>query len=267
MKYFDAHCHLQFEQYADDRDAVITRMEAQEIGALVVGTDAETSRAACELVQTRQDLYAAVGQHPNHEGNEAFDEHLYRNLLMYPKTVAIGECGLDYFRPAEVTDEVKYTQKTLFEKHMHLAGSTGRPLMIHGRPSKGSMNAYEDLISILATGKREYGDNLRANIHFFVGNAEIARYFFELDCTVSYTAVITFARDYDEAIRYAPLDSLLTETDSPYLAPVNRRGSRNDPLSVIDVVREISRIRGESEETVRLAILQIASRQFLAGAL
>src|SRR6185369_14985729 len=99
MKYFDAHCHIQFGQYDEDRDAVVAAMNAHEVGGLVVGCDAASSRAAAEFVQGKEGLYASVGQHPNDNHAEEFDEHLYRNLLMYPNVVAIGECGLDYFRP------------------------------------------------------------------------------------------------------------------------------------------------------------------------
>jgi TatD DNase family protein len=262
MKYFDAHCHVQFPQYDADREEVLWQMAEAEIGGLVVGCDAASSKASCELTRERDGLWSSVGLHPNHAEDEGFDEHLMRNLLMYPKAVAIGECGLDYFRPAEVTDAVKKKQKEVFERHMHLAGKTRRTLMIHGRPTKGTMDAYDDIIDILAAGKREYGDALKANIHFFVGNVDIAKKFYELDATTSYTAVITFARNYDETLRHAPLDRLLTETDAPYIAPASRRGQRNDPLSIPEIVAKMAEIRGEETESVRAAVLGNAERQF-----
>lgn len=262
MKYFDAHCHVQFTQYDADREEVLARMKQAEVGGLVVGTDAGSSRASCDLTRDRDGLWSSVGLHPNHAEDEEFDEHLFRNLLMYPKAVAIGECGLDYFRPVEVTDAVKKKQKELFERHVHLAGKTGRTLMIHGRPTKGTMDAYDDIIDILAAGKKEYGDALKANIHFFVGDVAVAKRFFELDATTSYTAVITFARDYDDTLRYAPLDRLLTETDAPYIAPASRRGQRNDPLSIPEIVSKMAEIRGEDEEAIRVAVLGNAERQF-----
>src|SRR6185369_13975688 len=98
--------------------------------------------------------------------------------------------------------------------------------------------------------------------HFFVGGAEEARALVALDFTVSFTAVITFARDYDAVIRGVPLSSILSETDAPYVAPISRRGERNDPLAAIDVVAKIAEIRGEPVETVRLALLENAQKLF-----
>ncbi|MFZ1987853.1 MAG: TatD family hydrolase [Minisyncoccia bacterium] len=269
VKYFDAHCHIQFDQYESDREKVLLEMERAEVGGIIVGVDAPSSLPAHALVTQHPQaaLFAAAGHHPNHVPLESFDEKTIRTLLADEKVVAVGECGLDYFRPVEVTGEVKRAQKELFEKHIALAIEYKKPLMIHGRPSKGTMDAYEDLIDLLRNAKRTHGDTLSAHIHFFVGNVDIAKSLFELNCTVSYTAVVTFAREYDEVIRYAPLDRLLTETDAPYVAPASRRGQRNDPLSVIDVVRTIASIRAEDEEKVRETVLQNAKRVFMLGSI
>jgi TatD DNase family protein len=262
MNYFDAHCHVQFEAYAADQADVLARMKEQSIGGIVVGADTASSRAACDLAEEHEGLWSSIGLHPNHEPDEAFDEHLFRNLLMYPKCVAIGECGLDYFRPQAVDDELKRKQKELFMRHIRLAGQTKRPLIIHARPSKGSMDAYEDALDLLAEAKREFGDKLKGDFHFFVGNADIARKAFELDFTVSYTAVVTFARDYDEAIRVAPQTHILTETDAPYVAPSSRRGQRNDPLSIPEIAAKLAEIRGEDPEAFQAATVANAQRLF-----
>jgi TatD DNase family protein len=118
------------------------------------------------------------------------------------------------------------------------------------------------MIDILSSYKKEFGDLLQGNIHFFVGGIEEAKDFIELDFTLSYTAVLTFTQDYDETVRFAPLTHILTETDSPYVAPASRRGQRNDPFSVKDVVEAVARIRGGDEEVVRAAILANAARVF-----
>ncbi|MBP6860276.1 MAG: TatD family hydrolase [Candidatus Pacebacteria bacterium] len=262
MRYFDAHCHIQFDKYADDRDAIITRMREEGIGGLVVGVDKESSESALDLVHDSETLWATAGHHPNDTPLEQFDEAATRALLASPKVVAVGECGIDYFRPEDANAEVKRSQRELFERHIGLSVEYGKPLMIHGRPSKGSMDAYHDLLSILESGKQEHGDKLRGNVHFFVGDTDIARRVFALDFTVSYTAVLTFARDYDEAVRFAPLDRLLTETDAPYVAPKSRRGQRNDPLSIPEIVTALAEIRGEDRETVREAVLRNAIRAF-----
>ena len=133
--------------------------------------------------------------------------------------------------------------------------------MIHARPSKGTMDAYEDALELLETAKRE-SPNLRGNFHFFVGNTDTARRILELNFTMSFTAVLTFTHDYDEVVRFIPQTHLLTETDAPYVAPASRRGQRNDPLSVIEVLSALAQIRGEDEEKLRQATLHNTQRLF-----
>ena len=260
IKYVDAHCHLQFEQYAEDDAVLIERIRAAGVAGIIVGVDTESSQKAVALAEQYEHLFASVGLHPNH-ADELFDEPAYRALAAHPKVVAIGECGLDYYRPVEVNDEVKEKQKELFRKHIKLAAELDKPLIIHARPSKGTMDAYHDLIQILKEAKMKY-PKLRGDIHFFVGGIAEAEALIALDFTVSFTAVITFARDYDAVIRTVPLTSILSETDAPYVAPASRRGKRNDPLAAIDVVAKIAEIRNENLETVRQTLLANARRLF-----
>ena len=261
MKYFDAHCHIQFPHYDADRAQVIQSMEHADVGGLVVGTDLQSSVKAVQLVEGHENLFAAVGLHPNAVFTESFDYTRYRALAQNPKVLAIGECGLDNFRPDDV-EISKPKQREVFLEHIRLAVETNKPLMIHSRPSKGTQDAYRDLIDILTSAKREHGEKLSGNIHFFVGGIEEARDFLELDFTMSYTAVLTFARDYDDVVRYIPSTHILTETDAPYIAPLSRRGQRNDPLATIDVVEALAGIRGEEIETTRDQVLQNAKRVF-----
>lgn len=261
MRYIDAHCHVQFDQYAQDAKDLISRMRSEGVGGVVVGVDLESSKKALALAEEYAHMYAAVGLHPNHAGEEAFGFDAYRALAASQKVVAIGECGLDYFRPAEITEEVKSVQKELFKKHIELAAEVGKPLIIHARPSKGTQDAYQDLILLLKEAKRAY-PALRGDVHFFVGGVEEAAALFALDFTISFTAVITFARDYDAVIRAAPLERILSETDAPYVAPASRRGERNDPLTVQEVVTKIAAIRGEDVELVRETVLGNAKRLF-----
>lgn len=262
VKYVDAHCHIQFEQYAEDDTTLIERMCEEGVAGIVVGCDLESSKKAVALAEKYEHLYAAVGLHPNRVAEEKFNEEEYRMLAAHPKVVAIGECGLDYFRPTEVNDEVKRKQKAILNDQIELAAELDTPLIIHCRPSKGTYDAYQDLITMLKEAKAKYS-NLRGDIHFFVGGIEEAEAFFALDFTISFTAVITFARDYDAVIRAVPLTSILSETDAPYLAPASRRGQRNDPLAVIDVVAKIAEIRGDDPETVRQTLLANARRVFV----
>jgi TatD DNase family protein len=261
MKYFDAHCHIQFDQYDVDREDILASMQEKEVGGLVVGTDFESSRKAVALVQGRDDLFAAIGLHPNAVTKESFDISAYRELAQDPKVVAIGECGLDNFRP-EDPSLTKEKQREVFESHIQLALETRKPLMIHSRPAKGSQDAYHDTVEILTSYKREHGDKLKGDMHFFVGGVEEAKLFLDLDFTMSYTAVLTFTHDYDEVVKYLPPTHILSETDSPYVSPASRRGQRNTPISAIDVVEAISGIKGEDTEVVRMQLLENSKRLF-----
>ena len=118
------------------------------------------------------------------------------------------------------------------------------------------------MIDILHAYKKEHGDRLRGDIHFFVGGIQEARDFVDLGFTMSFTAVLTFTRDYDKVVRFLPLTSIITETDSPYVAPSRIRGQRNEPVSVIDVVGAIAEVRGEEEEMVRKTVLTNARTLF-----
>ena len=260
-KYIYAHCHLQFAQYDDDRDALAAQMKDGGIMGIAVGCDLKSSTEAVALAENYEHLYASIGLHPNHESDEWYDAKHYRELAKSKKVVAIGECGLDYYRPTEVTDEVKRKQKSIFKDQIELAAELNLPLVIHSRPSKGTQDAYEDVIAILTEAKKTH-PGLRGDIHFFVGGVAEAQALIALDFTLSFTAVITFARDYDAVIRSVPLTSILSETDAPYVAPVSRRGSRNDPLSVKDVVQKIAEIRGEDAEVVQTALIANARKMF-----
>lgn len=260
MKYFDAHCHIQFPPYDTDREALLASMKEEGVSGLIVGVDKDSSEKAIALADGKT-LFASVGLHPNDTPSEVFDEEVYEGLARDPKVVAIGECGLDYFRPDE-PDKEKERQKEIFKKHIALSAKLGKPLMIHARPSKGTMDAYEDVITLLEEAKREYGDCVKGNMHFFVGNVEVAEKLRALSMTFSFTAVLTFTKDYDEVVRTLPLSALLSETDAPYVAPAPNRGKRNDPLAVIQVVKAIARIRGEDEEIVRETLALNATRAF-----
>ncbi len=264
LRYIDAHCHLQFAEYDADREGLIAQMADRGIGGIVVGCDRESSEKAAALVGNFGNLWAAVGIHPNHESVEPLDMKRLRALAENPKVVAIGECGLDYFRPVDTSDAAKAVQKELFQAQIALAAELDKPLILHVRPSKGTMDAYTDAIEILKEEKQKF-PNLRGDVHFFVGGIEELHALNALDFTVSFTAVVTFARNYDAVIKAAPLDMMLVETDAPYVAPVSRRGTRNDSLAVEEIVASIAEVRGEAVESVRAALLANAERLFGLG--
>lgn len=267
MKYFDAHTHVNFVAYKDDCEATILRAKDAEVGMNVVGTQFDTSKDAVALAEKYDNVYATIGLHPIHtsksyhdekelgEGGkeftsrgEVFDMSAYRELGKSPRVIAVGECGLDYYRVDKGTKDV---QVEAFVQQIELANTLGKPLMLHIR------NAYDDALEVIKAHAKVRGD-----VHFFAGDWNVAKKFLDIGFTLSFTGVITFTHDYDEVVKNAPLDMLLSETDAPYVTPVPHRGKRNEPAYVTQVVRQIAVIKGEDEEVVRAQIMRNVNRVF-----
>ena len=267
MKYFDAHTHVQFVAYDDDREESIARAREAGVVMNVVGTQKDTSITAVELAERHNDMYASIGLHPIHtaksyhdaqelgEGNkeftsrgEQFDFEYYKKLGESKKVIAVGECGLDYYRIDESTKDIQFET---FIKQIELANELQKPLMLHIR------NAYDDALALIKSHAKVKGD-----VHFFGGNWDIAKKFLDLGFTLSFTGVITFTHDYDEVVKNAPLDMLLSETDAPYITPVPFRGKRNESMHIPLIVERIAQIRGEDREKVRDQLYENAQRVF-----
>lgn len=265
-QFFDIHAHINDERFNDDRREVLARMREHGVYAIVVGTDYQSSQEAANMASFAEEgVYASIGVHPIDDRNEKFREPFFAELATSSKVVAVGECGLDYSRldDAENVAEEKERQKKLFEEQIDFALAKNLPLMIHCRDSKKELaDAHKDVLTLLKTKKNMAEERLRGNIHFFAQTIEIAREYFELDFTISFTGVITFSNEYDEVVRLAPLDKIMSETDCPYVSPVPYRGKRNEPIYVEEVVKRIAEIRGEDFETVRSAFVQNALRVF-----
>ena len=274
---FDIHAHLHDKAYNEDRDQVIKEMKDYGVGAITVGTDQVESKKALDLAQEHEHIFAAVGLHPADNVLEEFDKKFYRALAENEKVVAVGECGLDYhyienfFEKDKANPEKKITwnkdaeadrQQRIFMEQVELAVEVNKPLMLHGRPSKGSMDAYEDMLHILENAKKKYGPKLRGNAHFFVGNLDIAKRFVEIGFTMSFSGVITFTHDYDDVVRYLPITMIQSETDSPYATPAPFRKNRNSPMYVQEIVAKIAVLRNEPLEEVRTKLLENARRIF-----
>ena|ERR1043166_3654791 len=275
MKYFDAHTHLNFAAYKGEEDAAVERALEAEVGVNIVGTQYGTSLSAVALAERHEGAWATIGLHPIHtgksfhdekelgEGNkaftsrgESFDISVYERLAASPKVIAVGECGLDYYRLEEKTKEM---QGDAFVQQIELANKLGKPLMLHIRDGKhaGGVNAYLDALEILKAHAKVKGDT-----HFFAGDWAIAKKFLDIGFTLSFTGVITFTHDYDEVIKNAPLDMLLTETDAPYVTPAPHRGKRNESSYIPLIAEAIARIRGEDTDTVTETLLANARRVF-----
>lgn len=251
-EYFDFHSHIHFEKFADDIDEVLLRMREKNIGTIVVGTDEKQSRDAVAFARKHEGVSATVGLHPADNKKESFDEKLYEELLSDENVVMVGECGLDYFHEKDEGEQAR--QRKEFERQIDFAVRHDKPMMLHIR------DAHEDGLDMLKSKKKEYGDKLRGNAHFFTEGPEIAKQYYELDFTTSFPGVITFTHDYDETVKYAPKDMILSETDSPYAAPVPHRGKRNEPVFVIDVVEKMAELRGENVEELKKQIIKNTSR-------
>jgi len=260
MKYIDIHCHLDFPDYESDREEVLARMKEEEVGAITIGADLESSKKAVEIAEANENVWACIGIHPETSLNvrevETNSPGELSDLVKSPKVVAIGECGLDYFGRRSLgegglSQEEKNKQKNLFEKQIQFAIKYDKPLMLHVR------DAYEDALEIL----KNY-EKARGNVHFFAGDITVAKQFLDLGFTTSFTGVITFTHDYDEVIKSIPRDSIMSETDAPFVAPVPKRGQRNEPAYVTYVVQKMAEIRGENEENFRIKILENARKTF-----
>ncbi|MFM7088420.1 MAG: TatD family hydrolase [Candidatus Paceibacterota bacterium] len=257
LKYIDIHSHLNLKPLKHDEEAVVRRMVEHGVGTITIGVDFETSKEAIALAEKYDFIWAGVGMHPTDNTEEVFDKETYIKLAMYEKVVCVGECGLDYYR--DQSSETKERQEKLFRQHVQIAKAVGKPLMIHARPSKGSMNAYTDVLNILEDAKKEFPD-LRANFHFFVGDMEVAKRALSLGFTMSFDGPITFAREYDEVIKFLPLESILIETDAPFAAPVPYRGKTCEPYMVIEIAKKIAEIKNLPLEDTSTALFQNAQR-------
>lgn len=262
--FIDIHSHLHDKIFDEDRDAVISGMKERGFATITIGTDSVESRNAIACAEKYDNVWATVGMHPVDNRGEVFDKELYKELLMHPKVVALGECGLDYFRMKEFEgnkDAEVDRQRRLFIEQIELAVECDKPLMLHGRPGEG-MDAYEDMLHILKNTKAKHGEKVRGNAHFFVGDIDIAHQFNELGFTVSFSGVITFAKMYEDIVREIPLDMIHAETDSPYATPIPHRGKRNTPLYVEYVYGKIAGLKGLDKEDVRIQLVKNASRVF-----
>lgn len=262
LEYFDIHSHIYFPDYDKDREDEIKKIKEAGIGTITIGTDFESSSMAISLADEHSNLFACVGQHPEGLNTDSVFDNRLEKLSGNQKVVSIGETGLDYFRlPAENT-ALKQIQKTIFEYHIDLSLSTDKPLMLHIRCSRGTQDAYNDALDILEHHAKISGGRLHGNAHFFAGDMKILKRLLAIGFTVSFTGVITFTRDYDELVKFTPLDMIMSETDAPFVAPVPYRGQRNSPLYVTEVVKKIAEIRGEPVEIIKKSLYNNAIKYF-----
>ncbi len=238
----DSHCHLDSEQFDNDREATIERALAAGVERMVAigtGDGPPDLEAGVRLADRYPCFYATVGVHP-HDASKATPETFERlaELMKHPKVVALGEIGLDYhydFSPRDV-------QRDVFIEQMRIARDAGKPIVIHTR------EAWDDTIALL----REHWNGPGGIMHCFSEGPERARQALDIGFYLSFGGIVTFpkASQVQEAARIVPADRILIETDAPYLAPVPKRGKRNEPALIVETARRLAALRGETLESI-----------------
>lgn len=239
--FIDSHCHLDFPDLVDNCTEVLANMQTNQVShALVVSVSLDRLDGLLNLVEQHDNLFASVGVHPDYEDTEDPSvEDLISLSKRTEKIVAIGETGLDYFRNPEPLD----WQRQRFRNHIQASVATKLPLIIHTRA------ASEDTIRIM---KEENASEAGGVMHCFTESWEVAKQAMDQNFYISLSGIVTFknALDLQEVAKKVPLDRLLIETDSPYLAPVPHRGKLNDPSKVIHVAEKIAELRNEPIEKI-----------------
>ena len=260
--FIDSHAHLEGKQYAHDREQVIARARAAGVETIVAignGDGPENLDCGIKLAEQYEFIYATLGIHP-HEARLATDaayDEMWR-LAKHPKIIAWGEIGLDYFYDHSPRD----VQRQVFVHQMELARATKLPIVIHCRPSTTSDDAWEDCLRLLTEHWNASG--LGGILHCFTATWPYARRALDMGFMISFAGNLTFAKAQqirDSALQ-VPLDRILLETDSPYLAPVPHRGKRNEPAFVKEVARQLGELRGISPEDIGVETTENFKRFF-----
>ena len=251
----DSHCHIDTERFDEDRDAVLERAQRADVSQMIVigagGTLGDCDRAL-GLVEDHPNLWASVGIHPHHA--DACDPSVLAQIAeraKHPKVVAIGETGLDFYYETSSNE----MQIEAFRAFLNMAKDHALPLVLHIR------DAHEEAKAIL---REESAGEVGGVVHCFTGSAQDAKDYLDLGFHLGVTGIVTFKRagDLPEVVRDAPLERLLVETDSPYLAPRPHRGQRNEPAFVTRVVETIAAIRERSPEDIARATTMNAKSLF-----
>jgi TatD DNase family protein len=262
--FYDTHAHLDDRAFNTDRAAVIERALAAGVTRIVcVGTDLDSSRLAIHLAQEYPAVFAAVGCHPNHAASAPDDiRPALETLARQPKVVAIGETGLDYYRQPQPRDhqppdlEAHHArQRTLFAQHLEVAAQLGLNVIIHQRG-----NVDDDLFPLFTP----FAPRLRAQFHCFGGSPDALRRILDLGSLVSLTGILTFpsAANLRQTLQSAPIDRLLLETDSPYLAPVPFRSQRCEPAHLVHTASTLATTLATDLDTLSTATCRTAHALF-----
>ena len=240
--FIDSHCHLDFPEFQSRLPEVLSNLEKANVQhALCVSVDLPDFPKVLKLAEDHTHLYASVGVHPDYEDTPEPSFEFLVETAKHPKIVAIGETGLDYYRMGDRSYESMEWQRERFRTHIRAAIASQRPLIIHTR------SASADTLRILP---EEGASKIGGVMHCFTESLEVAQAAMEMGFFISFSGIVTFksAKDLQETCRQVPLDKLLIETDSPYLAPVPYRGKTNEPAWVAQVGEFVADLKGVSVE-------------------
>jgi len=248
--FVDSHAHLEMDQFNADREPMIARAREAGIESIVAigsGTGPGSLDCGIQLAERHEFIYATIGIHP-HEARLANDDDFAEliQLAKRPKVIAWGEIGIDYFYDHSPRD----VQQQVFLRQLQLAQAARLPIVIHCRPSDGTDSAWEECLTMLQEHWATSG--LGGILHCFTGTWAHARRALDIGFMISFAGNITFpkAQQIRDAAKQAPLERMLIETDSPFLAPVPHRGKRNEPAFVKEVARQLGELRGVSTEEI-----------------
>ncbi len=252
MSFIDSHCHINFHELAENITDVLAKMQQNDVQrALCVSVNLADFPQVLAMAEQHHNIYASVGVHPDYEAVEEPSVARLVELAQHPKVIAIGETGLDYYR---LTGDLEW-QRDRFRNHINASKACGKPLIIHTR------SAADDTLRLMA---EEGAVDAGGVMHCFTENWEVAQAALDMGFYLSFSGIVTFknALQIKEVARRVPLDRMLIETDSPYLAPVPFRGKLNQPAYVKHVAEEIALLRGISVEEVGLKTSENFARLF-----
>ena len=238
--FVDSHCHLDFPEYEGQVPVLLERMrDAQVQNALCISVDMPDFPKVLALAETYQNLFASVGTHPDYENTPEPSVKQLVELSQHPKVLAIGETGLDYYRMGGRVYEDMEWQRERFRTHIKAAIEVGKPLIVHTRC------ASDDTIKIM---REEGASSVGGVMHCFTENWDVAQKVMDLGFYISFSGIVTFksAKDLQETCKKVPLDRMLIETDSPFLAPIPHRGKTNEPAWVAHVGEFVANLKGVS---------------------
>lgn len=283
---YDVHTHMHDKAYDTDIDFRMKNLKEKNIKIITIGTDKKENQKAKELAHKYDGVFYTAGLHPHDNIQEELKEEDYIEYMEDIKCVAVGECGLDYFYLKgdkekgliENIDREVDRQQGVFIKQIEMAKKYNKSLMIHGRPSvtdeidnPDGVDAYEDMLFIL---EKNYKSNpilenkkANGNVHFFVGNADIAQRFINIGFAFSFGGVVTITDEYNEVLKYIPLEYVHAETDSPYVVPRDTEGKRvskiNSSENIEVIINKIAEIKNINIQDLKIKLEKNFVRDFL----